>query len=295
MDLCTPPCSLETTPEPCKAQYAPGQTPVSSPPYSSPASHQRSTIYIPPNLTQAMVEADPHLKLVQRDLLVLTSMVDNSALSYRPTWFFTPQLCHEFWTLHNPPDVVSELLPKRTQLDRQVMTRRMRRFDDAAPMYLKTAADWARYCVLYGVPWDFLCEDQVRLLRLGLLRDRRGQLCGKLYLFPTVWPGLSVKAVNMKTNDEANFSTQRRRPGRFTQSRSRLIWASTFCTLIRLRVCRVSFSASSVLRRSGIRASALLWAWTALCIFRRRRVRSTPRRIGWGRGGVICLGLRSRS
>jgi hypothetical protein len=62
------------------------------------------------------------------------------------------------------------------------MTRRLRRFNDAEPAYIKTQEDWNRYLNFYGVPHDFLCEDQVRLLRLGLPRtlDEWGSLDGMI-------------------------------------------------------------------------------------------------------------------
>ncbi|KAF1958559.1 hypothetical protein CC80DRAFT_441047, partial [Byssothecium circinans] len=136
------------------------------------------------------MEADPQLKRLQQDLLILTSMNDNSTLSWRPTWFSAPALDSAFWTLQNPPDVVTEPLPlgpaplgSQIVVRQQVMTRRMRQDGDRAPAYITTVEKWERYCAVYGVPWDFLCEDQVRLMRLGLARDASGSVCA-----PPTWP-----------------------------------------------------------------------------------------------------------
>jgi hypothetical protein len=139
------------------------------------------TFNIPTDLTQPLVEANSELKRLQQDLLILTSFNDNSSLYWRPSWFNAPSLSADLWTLHNPPHVVSEQLPRRPQ-GRQIMTRRLRRFRDAEPAYIKTQKDWNRHCNLYGVPHDFLCEDQVRLLRLGLPRtvDEWGSMDGMI-------------------------------------------------------------------------------------------------------------------
>jgi hypothetical protein len=127
------------------------------------------TFDIPIDLTQPMVEANPELKRLQQDLLILTSFNDNISLYWRPSWFNKTSLDSDLWTLHNPPHVVTQQLPLRPQ-GRQIMTRRLRRFGDTDPAYFKTQMDWDRYCNLYGILHDFLCEDQVRLLRLGLPR-----------------------------------------------------------------------------------------------------------------------------
>ncbi|KAF2691615.1 hypothetical protein K458DRAFT_269862, partial [Lentithecium fluviatile CBS 122367] len=149
---------------------------------SEPPAQQRPTFHIPQNLTQSMVEADPRLKRLQQDLLNLTSFNDNSTLRWRPSWFIEPKSSSRFWTLHNPLHVVTELLPQH-HLGEPVMTRRFRRPGDAPPVYLKDWKAWKRYCDLYGVPYDFLCEDQVRLLRLGLPRREDGMIC-----VPPSWP-----------------------------------------------------------------------------------------------------------
>lgn len=174
----TPPYTSPTTPERPTLSGVPG-IPLASTPENSVTSRIQATFDIPINLTQSMVEANLELKRFQQDLLVLTSFNDNSTLHWRPSWFTKPAFYSELWTLHNPPHAVTELLPQRPR-GRQVTTRRMRRPDDTDPPYIKDLADWTRYCDLYGVPHDFLCEDQVRLLRLGLLRDSDGQICGKI-------------------------------------------------------------------------------------------------------------------
>jgi hypothetical protein len=43
------------------------------------------TFNIPIDLTQPMVEANPELKRLQQDLLILTSFNDNSSLYWRPS------------------------------------------------------------------------------------------------------------------------------------------------------------------------------------------------------------------
>ncbi|PSN63217.1 hypothetical protein BS50DRAFT_500528 [Corynespora cassiicola Philippines] len=128
-----------------------------------------------PALTQEMVNADPTLKRFQQDLLVLTSFSDNTTLHWRPAWFTQGPYASQFWTLHNPPNVITERLPY-TNLSRATMTRRMRTEADGSPLFIKTWEQWGHYCELYGVPADFLCEEQVQLMRLGLCRDAGGEL-----------------------------------------------------------------------------------------------------------------------
>jgi hypothetical protein len=133
---------------------------------------------IPLNLTQALVNANPTLKRFQQDLLILTSFHDTSTLHWRPSWF--PQHPHNttFWTLYNPPNVITELLP-HARLGRLVYTRRMRKPDDPEPMYVKSWEDWERVCGLRGVPRDYLCREQVGLMRMGLGRDGKGDIVGE--------------------------------------------------------------------------------------------------------------------
>lgn len=157
-------------------------SPVASPPGNFALNSDKPTFCIPTNLTQTTVDANPELKRIQQDLLVLTSLPDNSSLTWRPSWFFPPNFISTHWTLHNPPHVVTEHLPRDGVLGRQVMTRRMRREGDTAPPYLKTWTQWDRYCGMYGVPRDFLCEDQIRLLRLGLPRCSDGWICRKFVI-----------------------------------------------------------------------------------------------------------------
>ena len=104
-------------------------------------------------LKQDEVNANSSLKRLQQDLLVLTSLPDNSTLHFRPSWF--PQQPHskQMWTLHNPPNVVSERVagvydPKRKGLGvpPPVWTRRLRRDDDPPPAYIKTWKHWQWYC-----------------------------------------------------------------------------------------------------------------------------------------------------
>jgi hypothetical protein len=73
---------------------------------------------------------------LQQDLLLLTSFNDNTSLHWRPAWF--PRQTGLLWTLHNPPNVVTERLPSNGQHGMQVFTRRMRRPEDPAPLFMKT-------------------------------------------------------------------------------------------------------------------------------------------------------------
>ncbi|KAF2254403.1 hypothetical protein BU26DRAFT_537225 [Trematosphaeria pertusa] len=184
----TPPYSAPTTPEQSKTANFVAQSTASTPESISSAT-LNTTPHIPKNLTQDMVEADPRLKRLQQDLLVLTSFNDNSTIHWRPSWFQQEPFSSRVWTLHNPPHVVTEELPRRPAT-RQVMTRRMRRPGDRPPLYMRSQVQWERYCDMYGVPHDFLCEDQIRLLRLGLPRSRDGRLCEPLSypLYPEPQP-----------------------------------------------------------------------------------------------------------
>ncbi|KAH8710091.1 hypothetical protein GQ44DRAFT_714614 [Phaeosphaeriaceae sp. PMI808] len=131
---------------------------------------------IPSNVTQALVDANVKLKRFQQDLLVLTSFNENETLHWRPSWFTQEPHSKGFWTLYNPPNVVTERLP-HPPCGRLVYTRRMRRPGDPSAMYPQTWDQWNRLCDMSGVPRDLLCEDQVKLIRLGLHRDDRGIPC----------------------------------------------------------------------------------------------------------------------
>lgn len=133
---------------------------------------------IPDNLTQPIVDADPQLKRFQQDLIILTGFHENDTLHWRPSWFQQEPFSTNFWTLYNPPNVVTELLPG-SKLGRLVYTRRMRHSSDPTPSYIKTWAHWDRVCDLRGIPRDFLCEKQIELMRLGLPRDAGGNIVGK--------------------------------------------------------------------------------------------------------------------
>lgn len=128
--------------------------------------------------TQQEVYASPSIRRLQQDLLILTSFNDNSSLHWRPCWFNEDSAPATMWTLHNPPDVVTEPLPTDCRGPR-TYTRRMRRADDPAPLYIKDWEHWARYCSMYGVPRDLLCEEHVRLMRMGLPRATDNSICGK--------------------------------------------------------------------------------------------------------------------
>ncbi|KAF1365817.1 hypothetical protein EJ07DRAFT_50770, partial [Lizonia empirigonia] len=130
---------------------------------------------IPPVLAQTDVDANPTVKRLQQDLLILTGFNDNATLHWRPTWFTQGSFPRSLWTLHNPPDVVTERLPNDDN-GAQMFTRRMRRSNDPPPLYIKSWDHWKRYCELYGVSYDFLCEGHIRLIRMGLPRSSDGSL-----------------------------------------------------------------------------------------------------------------------
>jgi hypothetical protein len=96
-----------------------------------------ATPVIPDNLTQATVNADPRLKRFQQDPLVLASFNDNSTLHWRPSWFQQDPSSAKFWTLYNPPNVVTELLP-HAPMGRLVYPQRMRHASDPPASYTKT-------------------------------------------------------------------------------------------------------------------------------------------------------------
>jgi hypothetical protein len=138
------------------------------------------------DLSQHDVDADSQLRRFQQDLLILTSFNESDTLHWRPLWFRQDPFSAEFWSLYNPPNVVTELLPRRPRT-RLVYTRRMRRDGDPPPMYIKTWKHWYNVCDQRGVPHDFLCVDQVELMRLGLPRDENDNICGKsLHSFPNL-------------------------------------------------------------------------------------------------------------
>jgi hypothetical protein len=182
----TPPYTAGNTPEPTLTGYMTPvpdmttlsvNTPTSIGTSSSNVAPPTSTPIIPKDLTQPIVDADPLLKRFQQDLLILTSFNENETLHWRPSWFQQGPHAQRFWTLHNPPNVVTSYLPHIPKGQRY-FTRRARTANDAPPYFIKTWAHWLRYCTLYGIPHDLLCEDHLRLLWLGLLRDERGELCG---------------------------------------------------------------------------------------------------------------------
>jgi hypothetical protein len=137
-------------------------------------------LHIPENITHAQVDADPILKRLQQDLIVLTSFRDNETLHWRPTWFPQEPFAERFWTLHNPPNVVTEYCGPSSNKGNTPFdfTRRMRREDDPQPLYVKSWEQWDRYCESCGVPKTFLNNDMVNLIRLGLQRDEKGQIMG---------------------------------------------------------------------------------------------------------------------
>lgn len=130
---------------------------------------------------QTEIDADPNIKRLQQDLLILTSFNDNSTLYWRPAWFTQGSFLGNMWTFHNPPDVVTEQLPNDHR-GIQLFTRRIRRANDPLPQYVKSWSHWRRYCDLYGIPHDFLSKEQVHLTRMGLVRSSDGLLRSKFEL-----------------------------------------------------------------------------------------------------------------
>ncbi|KAF2817232.1 uncharacterized protein BDZ99DRAFT_363759, partial [Mytilinidion resinicola] len=120
---------------------------------------------MPGYLTQEDVEANPQLKLIQHDLLVLISFPDNTTLHWRPSWFPQP-FPGKFWTLQSPPDVVSEFIHGSVKLG--IMTRRPRKESDPHPLHIRNWDQWKNYCLLQDVPGDFLGPQHIELLKLGL-------------------------------------------------------------------------------------------------------------------------------
>jgi hypothetical protein len=182
----TPPYSGPSTPEPQVINIPPCEfaanlaTPTSIAPTSPMPAPQTPTAQAPKTQTQNRIEADPQLRRLQKDLLVLTSVNDNSTLHWRPTWFKQEPHNKKFWTLHNPPNVVTEKLPSTTPQGKEYYTRRMRRVGDQPTFYIKSWDHWDRYCTMYGVPLDFLSEDHINLICMGLPRDEQGALCGNM-------------------------------------------------------------------------------------------------------------------
>jgi hypothetical protein len=101
----------------------------------------------PLNITQATVDADPSLKRFQQDLLILTIFNENETLHWRPLWFTQSLYSASFWTLYNPPNVVTEQF-LHTKMDRLVYTRRTRHPEDPFPSYIKTWDQWHSLCAM---------------------------------------------------------------------------------------------------------------------------------------------------
>ncbi|KAF2785833.1 hypothetical protein K505DRAFT_205815, partial [Melanomma pulvis-pyrius CBS 109.77] len=173
----TPSCSAPSTPRMGEgAMFLSAQSGFSTP-NSKSGGTPAANLKFPVNLKQELVTSSPELKRLQQDLLILTGFNDNSTLHWRPLWFDqADQYTKCFWTLHNPPNVVTELLPLKA-FSRPVTTRRMRRLDDPPALYIKSWEHWYHYCEMYGIPVDFLCEEQVALMRLGLPEFSNGKLC----------------------------------------------------------------------------------------------------------------------
>lgn len=156
---------------------------MSSPtPTPTPSKHPPPPTLQPTTTTTGTNTPAPPPARLQQDLLLLTSFNDNTSLHFRPAWF-PPNPNpgpNGTWTLHNPPNVVTERLPSnQAQHGMQVFTRRVRREGDPAPLFVKDWRVWERYCEVYGVPRDFLCEGQVGIMREGLGRDEGGSICGE--------------------------------------------------------------------------------------------------------------------
>ncbi|PVI06632.1 hypothetical protein DM02DRAFT_724298 [Periconia macrospinosa] len=136
---------------------------------------------------QAQVVAQPIFHRHQKDLIILSTLPDNTSLTWRPSWFppHTPENPPSktgTWTLHNPPHVVTEALPSG-EADAVIMTRRMRKEGDRPPVFIKTQAEWERYCQVNRVPTWLFMDKSLLLLNLGLERDENGDVCA-----PPTWP-----------------------------------------------------------------------------------------------------------
>jgi len=181
----TPPCSGPSTPEPSMPGPEKAAVDIATPNSLASTSPQPTdrvqghSFSIPPNLTQTLVEKDAQLNRRQQDLLILASLNDNSTLHWRPSWFQQHPFNQKFWTLHNPPNIVTEKIPNTKYAAKEYYTRRMRRPDDQEPLYIKSWDHWKRYCDMYGVPCDFFCQEQIALMRLGLPRNVKGELIRK--------------------------------------------------------------------------------------------------------------------
>ncbi|OAL56765.1 hypothetical protein IQ07DRAFT_18007 [Pyrenochaeta sp. DS3sAY3a] len=125
---------------------------------------------MPGLLTKSPINLNGNMQRFQQDLLILSSLNDNQTLLWRPPWFKQEPFSGRFWTLHNPPNVVTERI--NSVQGRQYFTRRGRQDGDAPPAYIKTWAEWKYYCELYGVPEDLFCKDHIFLLRLGLPKTK---------------------------------------------------------------------------------------------------------------------------
>ncbi|CAO2657304.1 Nn.00g034300.m01.CDS01 [Neocucurbitaria sp. VM-36] len=176
----TPPCSDSDTPDAATLNVNVTEVSLATPTSISSRSLELTSeayrIRIPANLTQAAVDVDYQLKRIQQDLLILTSINENETIHWRPSWFNQEPFSNKFWTLQNPPNVITERIPHKYR-GRQYYTRRMRQADDPPPLYIKTWHHWRRYCDMYGLPQEFLSEGQIELMRLGLLRNEQGNIC----------------------------------------------------------------------------------------------------------------------
>ncbi|KAF1940495.1 hypothetical protein EJ02DRAFT_229007 [Clathrospora elynae] len=175
----TPPCSEPSTPNAVtrKLPHSSAPSEPATPTSISTTSPGSASSLDPESLTQALVEPDLRLRRFQKDLLVLTGFNENETLHWRPSWFIQDPFATRFWTLQNPPDVVTEKLPIAGPRGKQYYTRRMRKPADPEPYYIKSWGHWRRYCDMYGIPYDFLCEKQIEIMRLGLPRTEERVLC----------------------------------------------------------------------------------------------------------------------
>ncbi|KAH7079010.1 hypothetical protein BKA63DRAFT_256198 [Paraphoma chrysanthemicola] len=175
-------------------------------PTPTPPTAQSQRPPIPETLTQALVDATPALKRLQQDLLILTSFPDNSSLFWRPPWFPPGPHAGNLWTLHNPPNVVTERIRNPPNPLWVVYTRRMRREGDPEPVYIKSWTQWRRVCDLYGVPRDFLDEGMVRLVGLGLGVDGEGSGIQAPRNWP-LYPEPQIPGLGAYTLDPARCAT----------------------------------------------------------------------------------------
>ncbi|KAH6620500.1 hypothetical protein C7974DRAFT_378537 [Boeremia exigua] len=119
-------------------------------------------------------ELTPGPARLQQDLHLLALFPDNTTLHWRPSWFPPNTSPLGVWTLHNPPNVVTTRLPYLHGRER--FTRRPRRPDDPAPLFIKDWKAWETYCGKSGIPVGFLGAAHMELLQVAAEESSRSEL-----------------------------------------------------------------------------------------------------------------------